>query len=334
MKQLRTIIKYLINVTIVLFITLLGFELCYRYSVIDFYKAETLGLNYSDDLEQKSADIVIFGDSFSATAKDINYIERLRELNPDKSILNFSVPGTGIRQVNTFAKSKTEKHQPKAIIYQIYVGNDLIDVNHLWNLKATSLVRNVYWEASDHFLSLSYLNRKLAMLNVSKEIRLKGMLSDHFSADLYEGRTKRFLKGDSSYLERTIMLQSPFSDRYTNWLTHMAIFLDTIPDDVPVYLLWIPHCLQVNKYYMDNMKSLGASFNNEEVIKQQNYPFIKQATKDLEGFKNVKHLNPLQYFQVKDTLNYHLYYHNDSHINKTGNNVLSDFLESQLSIEQ
>ncbi len=312
--------------------TLFLFEICYRLNIIDFYNVQSQGLNTSEELEDTAIDLMVFGDSFSATSKEINYVDMLRKSALDFSVVNFSVPGFGIRQVNTFAQKKIKKHHPKAILYQVYVGNDLIDVNHLWNLEEFSIARNLYWEASDHFLSLGYLNQRLAILNVKKEIRLPGMLKKEFDTDFYDIRTKRFLKSDCYYLDDTLLLKGDFKKRYFSWIGHMKTFLDAVPEDVTVYILWIPHAAQVSDYYFENMKTLGAMFQNKTAIQHQDYPFFSEAKKDLSTYKNVNHLNPLPFFQAKDSLHSRLYFVNDPHINLNGNISLSIFLHNEMSL--
>jgi hypothetical protein len=333
MKLLPKIKKILLNAFIIFVLSLLLFEVLYRYSVIDFYKTETAHLNSEADLATTSVDFLVFGDSFSATAKEINYIDKLREYNPEKRFVNVSVPGIGIRQVNTFASSKIKKHHPKAIIYQIYVGNDLTDVNHLWSWEKFSLMRNIYWGISDYFLSLSYLNHKLSVFSSRVNSRSYTMATDIFKEEYYDQRTKRFLNFDAAYFNNTLMLQAPFASRYEAWLEEMQTFLETIPETTPVYLVWIPHCSQVNSYYSGNLKSIGATFDDEIDIQQANYPFFAKATQDLQQYKNVKQLNPLPVFQVNDTNDNRLYFANDPHINNSGNVVLSDFLQSELQLE-
>lgn len=331
MNYVSKIKKFFINTISIVVVTFVLFEILYRYSIVDFYKAETSHLNSEADLEKSSVDFLVFGDSFSATAKEINYIDKLKRNNSKMSFVNVSVPGIGIRQVNTFAKAKIKKHQPKAIIYQIYVGNDLIDVNHLWSWEKFSIARNLYWEASDHFLSLSYLNHKAAVFSPRVNSRTKTMSTDVFKTDYYDQRTKRFLHFDRSFLNNTIMLKTPFKTRYDAWLEYMNTFLETVPNNVPVYLVWIPHCSQVNNYYANNMSRLGATFEDKTMVQQTDYPFFAQAKKDLKAFTNVKLLNPLDTFKVNDSESYRLYFANDPHINKNGNVVLSDFLQAEIS---
>ncbi|WP_420571708.1 hypothetical protein [Kordia sp.] len=334
MKFLSKIKKFFVNTIVIGLLSLVLFEFLYRNSAIDFYNTETSHLNSEADLEKSSVDFLVFGDSFSATAKEINYIEKIKQDHPKVSIVNVSVPGIGVRQVNTFAKAKIKKHQPKAIIYQIYVGNDLIDVNHLWSMEAFSLARNVYWEASDYFLSLSYLNHKASAFSPRVNSRAYTMATDVFSVDYYDQRTKRFLNFDSSYLTNMLSLQAPFKTRYDEWLSYMQTFLETVSKDIPVYLVWIPHCAQVNDYYIDNLNSLGATFKDKAAVQEVNYLFFTQATKDLKVYSNVTQINPLSIFQVNDTFENRLYFANDPHINNNGNVVLSDFLQSEIIFEK
>ncbi|WP_114902336.1 hypothetical protein [Kordia sp. SMS9] len=333
MKFLPKIKKFAFNATIIMVTSFLLFEVLYRFSVIDFYKAETAHLNSEADLEHTSVDFLVFGDSFSATAKEINYIDKLRENNPETSFVNVSVPGIGIRQVNTFASSKIKKHNPKAIIYQIYVGNDLTDVDHLWSWKKFSIARNVYWGISDYFLSLSYLNHKLSVFRPRVNSRTYTMATDVFKPEYYDQRTIRFLNFDTAYFNNTLMLKTPFASRYDAWLDEMNTFLETVPEDIPVHLLWIPHCSQINSYYMNNLNALGATFEDAQTIQASNYPFLAKAQQDLQAYQNVKHINPLSVFQVNDTSEQRLYFANDPHINNNGNVVLSDFLQSELRFE-
>ncbi|WP_156112468.1 SGNH/GDSL hydrolase family protein [Lacinutrix jangbogonensis] len=330
MKRLRKIIRYFINVVIVLFITLLGFELCYRFSVIDFYASEKNGLNTSVDLKNDSIDVLVFGDSFSATAPEINYLDKIRNQNKKRSIINLSIPGTGIKQANTFAKKQIKKYNPKVVIYQVYVGNDLLDVNHLFDLENVSILRNLYWELSDHFLSLSYLNHKATVFKPRINSRAVTMPMKDFSKQFYNDKTKLLFNIDASYVEKAVSLTENFSKRYTAWVSEMEDFLNVIPEETKVYIVWIPNCAQVNDYYLQNMETLGANFNSKESFKQENYSFYFQATQDLSLFKNVKHLNVLPQLRMKDHIDYRTYFANDPHINNNGNVVLSNYLLSSI----
>jgi hypothetical protein len=326
MKGLKTFKRYFLNLIIVFFITLFVFELCYRYAVIDFYASEKNGLNKPEDLKKDSINVLVFGDSFSATAPEINYLDKIRNQNKKLSLLNLSIPGTGIRQVNTFAKQQIEKYKPKVIIYQVYVGNDLLDVNHLFDFERASILRNIYWEFSDYFLGLSYLNHKATVFKPSINSRHVTMPMKDFSTQFYNSKSKLLFGVDPFYVDKAVSVKDNFSQRYTKWVAEMGNFLNVIPKETKVYLVWIPHCAQVNNFYLQNMEKLGAKFENKDIFKLDNYSFYSNATQDLFPFKNVKQINVLPELKLKDTDNFRTYFANDPHINNNGNIVLSDFL--------
>ena len=84
---------------------------------------------------------------------------------------------------------------------------------------------------------------------------------------------------------------------------------------------------------MNNLNSLGATFDDKAAIQQKEYPFFAQAKKDLKAFTNVTQLNPLEVFQANDSVDNRLYFANDPHINDNGNVVLSDFLQTEIKLD-
>lgn len=328
MSILTRILILLLKLLVICFISLLFFEICYRNSVIDFYKTETLGLNSTEDLKEAQADLLVFGDSFSATSKTINYVDRLREANPEKTILNFSIPGTGIRQLNTLAKGKIKKYQPKAILYQIYVGNDLLDVEKFKTRNNVSFLKYSFWQASNTFLSLSYLNHKANVLRPKVTYRHKTLTIADFSPDYYNKRSQHDVLVNSNYLEETVSISARFKVKYEKWLREIKTLLDNIPKETKVYFVWIPHCAQVNDYYLNNFKVLNAEFKNAKQYQELNYPFLNNAEQDLKSYHNVKHINTLPVFRGEDELNRRIFFANDPHLNKFGNDVLANYLNS------
>lgn len=309
------------------FITLVLFEICYRCNIVDFYKTEQLALNSIEDLNTENVDVLVFGDSFSATSKEINYIDKLRNIYPDKTILNFSIPGTGIKQLNTFAKEKIKKYKPKTIIYQIYVGNDLLDVERFNSYQKMPILKNMYWQASNVFLSLAYLNHKVNAFKPRVNYRNNTLKIDRFSEVFYNKRSKDFLSINSNYLEETVTVSLGFKKKYKKWLKEIKSFLDSVPKSTEVYFVWIPHCTQVNNYYLDNFKLLNASFKNSNNYKTLDYPFYKKSRTDLMSFKNLKSINTLEAFKMYDTITKRVFFANDPHLNNYGNIVLANRLK-------
>ncbi len=317
------------QISIIGVITIILIELVYRYSVIDFYKSELQALN--PDFKSNPVDYLVFGDSFSASAK--NYVDLLR-VSSNKTFVNTSVPGTGIKQVNTFASRRLKKFKPKNIIYQVYVGNDLIDVDHITNYKKISFVRNLYWNVSDVILSGAYINYKLSHL---KSTKIKGDTTNFhktFDVKNYTLRSKIYLRADNEYLYKTATVFGDFEKKYRIWQEELKKFLSDIEEGINVYIVFIPHCSQVNTFYRKNISELGAVFIQEDRFSNINYPFFEKASLDFKDYKNIILLNPLQSLRAADTSNNRLYYLNDPHLNKKGQKVLTKFLKKHLQLDK
>ena len=308
-------------------ITFLLFEVAYRYGIIDFYKAEIEALNPSDDIESTTIDYLVFGDSFSTPTG--NYVDKLRNKHPEKSFLNLSIPGTGIKQVNTFAKKKIKKYTPKHVIYQVYIGNDLLDVRHVSNWGTISFARNIYWKTTDYMWSGVYINQKLKGLKPNK-VNANSLKKETFSKALYTKRQGLLFNTDASYLYKTITLQEDFLYRYHAWEEEMRSFLEVIPHDVQVSIVFVPHGAQVHDWYYHNMLALGAQFDDKDTTQKNEYEFYRKAVADFKTFDNVSFYNPLAFLKQKDTALNRLYYNNDPHFSDQGQIALYEFLDKAI----
>ncbi len=327
--MIKNLIKIIFNITIVIFVTILLFELSYRYYIIDFYKDSWIALNKNQNFDKKNADVLVFGDSFSAA--NSSYVSLLQNHYPNKTILNASVSGIGINEHRIFAKNRMQKNTPKTIIYQVYVGNDLLDVSHLTNWKNLSFIRNAYWTISDYLVSVAYINRKLSFLkqphkDSDERIKIEGEF-DHRN---YTLRQKTLFKADPRYLEKTVTLTEDFLEKYEQWKDKMELFLDEIPSNSSVKIVFIPHCIQLNSYYQSNMRMIGANMNTLDNLKNEEYIFYKKTKEDFKRYKNVTVLNPLPFLKQKDTITKRLYYANDPHFNTDGHKALFEFLNDKI----
>ncbi len=321
--------KLVLNLVIIGSITIFLFEISYRFSVIDFYKTEFTALN--KEIATDSVDYLVFGDSFSAFPNGyINYLNQ----TTNKTFVNAAVPGIGPNQVNTFANRRIKEFAPKAIIYQVYVGNDLIDVEHLTNYKTLSFSRNVYWDVSDYLLSISYFNYRFASYYSNKLALEKEAIGQPFSAAYYNKRSKLLFKANANYLYETVTVTGDLEDRYASWITSMKKFMDKVPVNIPVSIIFIPHCSQVNDRYLNRMEVIGANFKDAKEYKNVNYPLFVKASADLKMYKNIRFLNPLSKIKAKDSMSKPLYYNNDPHFKEFGHTVLGEFIKEELLIKE
>lgn len=324
-KTIKKLLKNLLSLCLLFFLTISLFELVFRFYLIDFYKNTFIALNGQEILKTKKVDFLIFGDSFSALKN--GYVDHLKSTFPNKTFINLSVPGIGIKQVNGYAENKIKTYNPDIIIYQVYVGNDLLDIKNLSNWSELSFSRNLYWQFSNYYLSLRYLNQSMSIFRQNLSVKELN-LDKQFSNELYNKRELMFFKADQQFLENTITLKADFKQRYNQWKNALNDFLENIPTDKKVYIVFVPHCAQINEFYWDNMIKIGAHFSSQNEIINANYSFFENAKNDFKNYKNVSFFNPINYLQEKDKENYRLYYQNDPHFNKNGQQELANYIST------
>lgn len=313
-----------------LFITsIVLLEICYRYMVVDFYHPELSYLNTTEELSKTNVDLLIFGDSFSANSS--GYTQLTKQIFDKKTIINSAIIGTSILQSNYVANKRIKTYQPKHILYQVYVGNDLLDIDYPIHWSKLKLNRNVYWLAAKYFKVLAFINYRLVAIRNKTKVKssIPNSNNDSFSIEKYNNRTKLYLRSNPTIYEDMLQLKSPYNNTYTKWLHSTKSLLAKIPNDVIVHILFIPHCTQVSADYYHQYKQLGMNVMNENNYAKDEYPFIKNATKDLMSFPHVILHNPLPHLKSKGKET-KLYYENDPHFNMHGHKAMADYIQENI----
>lgn len=305
------------------FVCLTLLEVCFRFQLIDFYQAELKGLNKEEQLSSKGDHILVFGDSFSAHPD--SYVKHLREKLPQFNFINSAIPGTGVKQHELIFKKRIDRFQPKAIIYQFYVGNDFTDIEHPINFKELSFLRNVFWMVSEQFLVLQYINHRLAFLNTNNQ-PIKKLQETEFSEMLYNQRVKTYYQADSAALNNTILLKGEPSNKiYGIWKKKIDKMKELTGDSIPVFLLIVPHNAQLSESHLERNRKLRATIS--PAILNPTFPLVEQMKKD---FNTWKIINPLAVFQSLKEQD--LYYQNDPHLTVFGQEQLGGIVLEKLTL--
>lgn len=299
---------------LVLFLTLLVLEISYRYQWIDFFKTEFNALN--KNMDPKRPNILVFGDSF--TAYPNGYVAHFRKNNPEVNVINCSMPGSGPYEMELIASRRVSDYPPKGIIYQMYVGNDLTDIDPLVNWGELSFSRNCYWSVKPYFEIFGLFSRRMSGLQ--SDFNSKKLKQDQaeFSTSVYSPRTKMMIRAEANYVNNSIKLKGDMKDAMEEAKESIAYLRELVPKKVPIYIVVIPHFSQVTKAYRGNYQQLSGHKSSMKT----NYRFIREISK----VKGVKVLNPMRYFREMESDGQQLYYSNDPHLNETGQKVLFDYL--------
>ena len=335
----RNLVFPFLGVGVSLFASLILIESAYRLQIVDFYRPELTAFNSDADLHDslQKPTLLVFGDSFSAGNE--SYVNILRTQLPCLRIINSSISGSGIVQASLIAKSRIQQFRPSILMVQIYVGNDLFDITYPTNWKTLSLIRNVYWGSSNHFRSLAFLNYRLGQLNARtlatgyRPYQPQESFypsREEFSPDKFQNNEKLFLRADPRLVGKEILVLGDRTSDF-DFLVSKLQWLNSIKEpSCTLYLLVIPHACQVSQAYLDRTKKLGAVFENESVIRQDEYPFVQKLRQRVKG---AMILDPLRAFKEMERSGTFLYMPNDIHLNSNGNEVLASYVSAVLKTD-
>jgi hypothetical protein len=308
-KWLKRLFKY----SLVLFVLLLFLEISYRYQWIDYYKAELKGLN--EELESVKPNVLVFGDSF--TAQSGSYLSHLKDSLPAYNFVNCGIPGTAAREAAYTCANRISRFEPKKVIYQMYLGNDLLDEQPPINWSELSIIRNWYWSFSRNFRVIGFFNYKFSQASTSfntdfdEAFQSKNM--EPFSSEKYSPRCKMLVQANPKYLQQTYFLESSMLGAFESNLAYIKEIQESLPDSVEFQLIVIPHGISINEKYQQAFAEFGAEFSQ---VNQ--YPIIKKLK---ESFPSMIDLSDVL-IKAEESNNV-VYFNNDDHLNLEGHRLVA-----------
>lgn len=329
MKRRKKIGKALAYVLFVLVSSAGLLELIYRRQWMDFYQPEWKGLNPEALRKGTKPDILVAGDSFTAT--DSGYVQLLRDSLPGYDVLNAAVPGTGIVQARYILRRRIQQVKPSVFIYQVYTGNDLFDIRHPHSGKI-SLMRSAYWWIADRWRILPFINYRMAGIRYryydDAGGQYKAKLVEAFSPQHYSRRERFNFTAEPSLIENSLYLESGRHRDMLRWKHIFRSMNRLLPADCKKYLLVLPHCAQVSPLYRERMEQTGARFSHHPET-DTDYPMYA-ALQEAAWESGFILINPLQSMRRAEAEGSALYYANDPHLNPRGQQLVGREVYHQL----
>ena len=321
MKYVRRILTSLI--ALVVFVAIL--EISYQHQIIDFYSTEYNHFN-SDLPDSSKKTILVFGDSFSA--QEDGYVQQLKAGLKRYKIVNASIPGTSIDDVNLISERRIRQTNPDAIVLQIYPANDLSDISKPMNWDSLSFCRNLYWKWSERLTVLPYINYKLGQFSFSEpKAKIENIEDSSSLIETYSEREKLFINSNPSLLSEHLHLSTaPAKATFAVYESELRKFLKSIAEIKNVYILMIPHCTRIGDFYYEQYTKIGAKLPEKSIHYQPEHEFSKSVRRILAEYENVTFVNPTTVLQSVQGDNAITYYLNDPHLTEKGSNIVSEFL--------
>ena len=322
--------KWILNSAMVGLFTLMLFELCFRLHVIDFYSHVFQDLNSEFDRSEAKPDMVLVGDSFSAFKK--GYAQVLNDSFPEFNMHNISVPGTSVREQHLFGKYHIKRLQPEVVIFQYFVGNDLLGWHHHLNWEEISVVRNAYWRISEHLWSIGYLNHRLASIRAyqANEVLQLKKVEAEFSPESFSVRDRRYFRAEPDLIENSVYLKNGRSDHMEDYLLRMNKLFESIPKKTKIFILVIPHEAQVSEAYKERTEALNAVFTNDFRIGSGTYPVSQKMTEYFSTDERIEVLDPTAEMAQWEEDGQALYFSNNSHLNYKGQIMIGEYLVEKI----
>ncbi|MFT4681525.1 MAG: hypothetical protein ACI9YU_001374 [Flavobacteriales bacterium] len=315
-----------LKVGTVFLVALLLLELSYRFYIIEFYSTELQALNESLPPSKKDlANILFLGDSFTAHTE--SYVTKLRVDVPFK-LINSAISGTGILEASFMTHTRLIEFEPTSVVYQIYLGNDLLDIRHRPTDRMSS-IRRIYHIVSDRIRVIKFLNYRLGQTVVNDDHDNRSLPSgsenEVFSMDSYSPRQKRLFKEEPLILENVLELKNGREEDFAILVSRLHKIEKQLNDSCQLIIVLIPHCAQVNDTYNSRMKLLGS--NSKELSSNKFYSGFEKE------FADHTLINALPAFQRLDKPTDRIYRENDPHLSDFGQTVLANLLMPHLTNE-
>jgi len=335
------VISLFFTLMVIMGASLLLCESAYRWQVMDTYLPELREYNLARDLsgDDPRKTILIMGDSF--TAGKNSYPSLLREKLPHYRVINSGVTGTGIIETSILAPNRLKQFRPAVVIYQVYVGNDLLNISFPINWRELPFHYNLYWYLSDRLRFLGFLNYRLAQTRFPWQKTgqplpsFQAVAEQEFSVTRYNQRFKMYVQGDPHFLNDTIMVKNR---RVRDYRVQIKKMLELVracePYGCRVYFLVIPHSCQVNQKYLAQAVLLGVIFDDPALATREEYPFLKNLQAEFAGQDKVAVLNPIRLLKEREKAGVRVYYQNDEHLTAAGQKAIASFLLQEANLAQ
>jgi len=322
-------------------------EVVYRLAWFDPYRGELREYNVATDLAggDERPTVLCMGDSLTAGRR--SWPALLRRARPGLRVINAGIPGSCVLQVNLVAERRFGDYRPAVFVYQLNVGNDLLNLRYPVSWSELSVTRNLYWSLSRRLQVPGYLNYKLGQLARTLEARDVGVGPPadlpaepacefdfaRFDPIRYTPRERLYLQAEPRLIENQALLRPARRAEFQRLLAGLRELLAHCrPGACRAFVLVVPHAAQVDEAYQQTMLRLGARIDEPERLLAEPSPFVTALREDLErsGMNHVRLIDALSALRREEREGNRTYFLEDPHLTACGQQALATLLNGEL----
>ncbi len=329
-----------IGLVLVVLAVLVIVEISYRLQWPDPHRAEFKAFNHSLDFSKREGSTLLaLGDSFTAGAESWPFALQTN-LGEGWQVLNAGVGGTTITHAERISRLRFRQFHPDVVVYQTYVGNDLLDLRHPLEAKGVGFARQIYWRIVDSgFFAPWFLNHRaaaLAALMPSDPEIVEAAVAAPFAVDSYSPRDRWLSRLDPNHVERQILVEGEAMEAaWRQYRRGLSLLVERCRvNEAELVILVIPHCIQVAPVYRERFTAMGARWSGANILDRSPVPFVarvREAVKArvreaVKGQSSVRVVDALPAMQRAERKGIQLYSTNDPHLTPEGSELLAQIV--------
>jgi hypothetical protein len=321
---------------LVLFAAAVAIELVYRLQPVDLWRPELRRDNPELEVDSERPVVLVLGDSFSASPEGL--AAALRESAGDRAVvIGSGVSGTTARDAVVMAPGRLRRFQPSVTVYQVYIGNDLLETRHPPTGGRASIPRRVYWQLIDGgWRSLRHLNYRLGQIHdrwvrrrADPEHARASVLRDTegpFDPARYSQRERRLISLRPQFIAEQVNVSAWAARVWPAYERDLRRLLAHVTDSgSEAAIVVIPHCVQVSPVYRERFAKLGAAL--PAAVADSPSAFVRRLKQAVVPVPVIDAAPVLRAAEAAGTPTFRLH---DPHLTREGQRALADHLARTL----
>lgn len=180
--------------------------------------------------------------------------------------------------------------------------------------------------------SVAFLNYRLGQMRATGATTALPEDDGAFAPEAYDARERLYNEAEPGLLNDQILVRGPRARDYSRLLSGLdRLAAACEPRGCALLVVVIPHFAQVNSDGLDRARAIGARFEDGGSILASPYPFLRGITERLAAHDGARVVDPLGRLRDAERAGHQVYFSNNGHLNRRGQQVVGALLVEALA---